>query len=135
MSNVLQKRLLKKNVTKEWLFDNGFRFNRLFSDENIEVYTYRFPVYKYENFTILECELRIISGSDNVIIDVYDYGTINKYAPFYYQEYGNYGKMLEKIWAKINKVIKALGIEEGEVSDGSKNKKDKRRCNYTNKRK
>lgn len=135
MSNVLQKRLLKKNVTKEWLFDNGFRFNRLFSDENIEVYTYRFPVYKYENFTILECELRIISGSGNVIIDVYDYGTINKYAPFYYQEYGNYGKMLEKIWAKINKVIKELGIEEGEASDGSKNKKDKRRCNYTNKRK
>lgn len=135
MSNVLQKRLLKKNVTKEWLFNNGFRFNRLFSDENIEVYTYRFPVYKYENFTVLECELRIISGSDNVIIDVYDYGTINKYAPFYYMEYGNYDSMLKEIWLKINKVIKTLGIKEGNASDGSKNKKDKRKCNYTNKRK
>ena len=115
------RKFLKKNITKQWIISNKFHYNRLFSSEDEEVYTYRFPVYKYENFTILECELRITLGEDDIIIVVYDYGTINKYAPFYYTEYGNYDLMLKEIWMKIDKVIRTLGIKERRVSDESKN--------------
>ncbi len=39
-----QTEYIKKNMTKEWLLSNGFYYNRLFSDDEAEVYTYRFPV-------------------------------------------------------------------------------------------
>ncbi len=42
---------------------------------------------------------------------VLDYNTINRYAPFYYQEYGNYTIMLKDIWNRINKKISKLQIE------------------------
>lgn len=113
--NILKdvRRNYKKDyITKEWLLSNGFRFNRLFSDEESEVYTYRFPVYKYDGFSVLDCELKIMLGGNKVLIDVYDYNTINRYAPFYYQEYGSYDKILEGIWRKINKVVRKLDIME-----------------------
>lgn len=108
-------------MTIDWLNTNGFRYNRLFSNEDTDVFTYRFPVYKCEGFIILECELRVILGEQRVYIDVYDRNTINKYAPFYYQEYRNYTQMLNKIWTKINKVIRKLGIEERGMENGGKN--------------
>lgn len=115
------RRFLKKNITKQWIISNKFHYNRLFSSEDEEVYTYRFPVYKYEKFTILECELRVALGEGDIIIDVYDYGTINKYAPFYYTEYGNYDLILKEIWLQIDRIIRRLGIEERRVSNESKN--------------
>lgn len=44
MEDVSKTTYKKKNITKEWLSSNGFRYNRLFSDDETEVYTYRFPV-------------------------------------------------------------------------------------------
>lgn len=108
----IRRNYKKDNITKEWLLSNGFRFNRLFSDEESEVYTYRFPVYKYDGFSVLDCELKIMLGGNKVLIDVYDYNTINRYAPFYYREYGSYDKILEEIWKKINKVVRKLDIME-----------------------
>lgn len=122
-------------MTKQWLLSNEFHYNRIFSNEENKVYTYRFPVLKYEGFTVLECELRVILGESNVIIDVYDYNTINRYAPFYYQEYGNYDRMLQEIWMKINKAIGKLGLEERRIENGNKNKETKKKCNTSNKRK
>lgn len=131
-------KFIKQNMSKQWLLTNGFHYNRIFSNEDCEVYAYRFPVLKCERFTVLECELKVILGEDNVIIDVYDYNTINRYAPFYYQEYGNYTKMLDDIWLKINTELKRLKIKQlkdMEDNNGSKNKKNKRKRNYSNKRK
>ena len=128
-------KFIKQNISKQWLLTNGFHYNRIFSNEDCEVYTYRFPVLKCERFTVLECELKVILGEDNVIIDVYDYNTINRYTPFYYQEYGNYNKILEKIWTKISKVLGELRIEERGINNGSKNKEIKGKRNITNKRK
>lgn len=123
-------------MTSEWLLLNGFRYNRLLSDEDTDVFTYRFPVHKCERFVILECELRVILGEDRIFVDVYDRNTINRYAPFYYGEYGNYSKMLKEIWQKIYKELKKLGIEtEEKLGNGSKNKETKRKGNNTNKRK
>ena len=112
MKNVSDLKYVRSNITSEWLLSNGFRYNRLFSDEDTDVFTYRFPVHKCERFVILECELRVILGEDRIFVDVYDRNTINRYAPFYYCEYGNYDKILNEIWIKINKVIKKLGIKE-----------------------
>lgn len=108
-------RFRKQNMSKQWLLTNGFRYNRIFSNEDYEVYTYRFPVYRCESFVVLECELRVIVGEDNILVDVYDYNTINKYAPFYYNEYGNYDKMLKEIWDKISKKIEKLHIKKERI--------------------
>ncbi len=102
-------------MTKEWLLSNGFYYNRLFSDDETEVYTYRFPVYKYNKFTVLECELKVILGNDVINVNVYDYGTNDKYAPFYYCEYGNYDSVLKEIYKRINKKRKDLKIEGIEI--------------------
>ena len=110
MGDIAHTKYIKKNITKEWLLSNGFRYNRLLSDDKIETYTYRFPVHKYNKFTVLECELRVLLGEDNILINVYDYATNDKYAPFYYCEYGDYDKMLKIINEKISRELKRLGI-------------------------
>lgn len=137
--NMAETKYKLPNTSKQWLLSHDFHYNRLFSDEEIEVYTYRFPVYKYEKFTVLECELSVILGNDNITINVYDYGTNNRYAPFYYAEYGNYNKMVEIIWNNINKLLAELGIIKQENKEksinGSKNKETKKQRNYSNKRK
>lgn len=101
----------KKNVSKEWLNINGFRYSKKLSDEEASIYTYRFPVFKYERMIVLECELSMCLEDGEVKINVYDYGTNNKYAAFYYCEYGNYDKMLKVIWNKINLMLNKLQIE------------------------
>lgn len=99
---------LKSSTPKQWLLDHGFTYNKIFSDDDADIYTYRFPVLKYNSYTTLECELSIISGDNKIKIDVYDYGTRDKYAPFYYTEYCNHTKILNAIWFNINNKIKQL---------------------------
>ena len=111
MNQFSEMRYIKKNITKNWLISNGFRYNRLLSDEGIEIYTYRFPVLKHDKFTVLECELRTELNSSEIKINVYDYNTNSKYAPFYYCEYGTYNKLLEEIHNKISKKLKDFQIE------------------------
>lgn len=138
MENLLRNAYIKKNITKEWLLSNGFKYSKIFSDEDTEVFTYRFPVHKYEGFTVLECELRMTLGKEKVVIDVYDYNTINRYAPFYYSEYGDYSVILKEIWIKIEKQLKKLNIikvDNKEKYNGCKNKEIKRKRNNSNKRK
>ena len=92
-------------MTKQWIISNKFHYSRLFSSEDEEVYTYRFPVYKYENFTILECELHITLGEDDIIIDVYDYGTIHEAPEFLLtlSEFGRDTVGINDEWAAASK--------------------------------
>lgn len=115
MGNITQTKYRKKNMTKEWLLANGFRYNRLFSGDKSEVYTYRFPLYRYNKFVTLECELQVVLGEDDIIVNVYDYGTNNKYAAFYYSEYGNYSKFIKEIHYKIDKKLNKLGVKRKET--------------------
>lgn len=114
---------IKHNVTQEWLKLNGFRYNKIFSDDGDEAYTYRFPVYKYGDFVTLECEIIILKQSGETKINVYDYNTRNKYAPFYNCEYGNYDNMLNKIKGRIEKELDRLNIKilRRDNGNGSKN--------------
>lgn len=113
----------KENITKKWLLSHDFYYNRILSDESqkIEAYSYRFPVYKYNIYTTLECEFTVILGEPNIRIDVFDYGTRDRYAPFYYCEYGNYDKILNIIMNNIKKKAKQLGFTYEEKIDASKN--------------
>lgn len=106
-----QIRYHKQGITKDWLISNGFRYSKLLSTDDTPVYTYRFPVYKYKNMIVLECEISVILGENNIKLNVYDYNTNDKYAAFYYCEYGNCNKMLKIVWNKIIDVLQKLGIE------------------------
>lgn len=110
MDKLAKTTYIKKNVTKQWLKSHGFRYNHILSYGEDDVYSYRFPVYKYGKFTTLECEISIILGEDEIRINVYDYGTSDIYAPFYYCEYGNYDKILKVVWKNIQKQLDILKI-------------------------
>ena len=92
----------------------NFRYNYVFSDNEVKVYTYRFPVYRYNATMVLEGEFRVYTDDGTVIIDVFDCGTRSRYAPFYYYEYGDYTPILTKIWNQINKEMTKLQIKEKE---------------------
>lgn len=97
----------KTGVTKSWLDINNFRYGTI---DGEDVYRYIFPVYKYGTAPILDCELTLFMSDGEVKVNVYDHGTKSRYAPFYYVEYGNYEKVINKINRTINKKLKELGI-------------------------
>jgi len=97
-----------------------------------KAYTYRFSVYKYVDTITLECELVFTLQNGEVIINVYDKNTRNKYTPFYNVEYGNYDKILKIINNRIEKELNKLDIRK-DTRNGSKNKENKRKCNHSNK--
>lgn len=96
----------------------------MLSDDKTEVYTYRFPVYKYNKFTVLECEFKVVFREDIINVNVYDYNTNDKYAPFYYCEYDNYDKMLKEINGKIESILKKLKIYGEKNQNGKSNNKN-----------
>lgn len=109
MKKLINTKYIKRDVTKEWLQTHGFRYNAILSDEESEAYTYRFPVHKYGVYTILECELLIYLSTGEVKINVYDYNTRSKYAPFYYEEYGK-NVLISSIEKRILSELKRLKI-------------------------
>lgn len=111
MGNIRKVTYKLSNTSKQWLLSHDFVYNRLYSDKEIEVYTYRFPVYKYDIFVVLDAEFKIILGENDIQINVYDHNTSNRYAPFYYCEYGKYNKVLEAINNNIRKQLDKLGVK------------------------
>lgn len=102
---------IKKNVTKEWLLQNNFIYNKTLSYSDEDVYTYkRFPVYKSGNQTVLECEINYFDTSNEFTVDVYEYGTKYIYIPFYCTEYGNYEIFLRRINKRINNELMKLDL-------------------------
>ena len=98
-------------LTKNELYNKGFRYNKLMSDDIIDCYSIRFPVYKYKRMTVLECELVVELQTCRVITNVYNYGTNDVYLPYYNREYGNY-PILDSINAAIRAQYKKLGVKE-----------------------
>lgn len=108
MKRITNNKYIKKNLSHSWLKQNNFRYSQIFSDSDINAYTYRFPIYKYGTSVILECELVMYEDTGEVRIDVYD-NNRNKYAPFYYDSkvHDNFITKLDK---KIKRKLKELGI-------------------------
>ena len=72
-------------------------------------YTHRFPVWKHNKNTTLECELSIDETTGLVQFNVFDMNKV-PYAPFYYVYCGNYEPILTKVHHAINEELKRLGI-------------------------
>lgn len=111
MNDILKDRYIKTNISKQWLVQNGFRYNKSLSEDVIEIYTYRFAVHKYKNIPVLFCEFSIDLNTGITGIDVYDENN-NMYYPFYHVEYGNYDTLIELINKKIAKKLNSLGIKK-----------------------
>ncbi len=112
LENIANKIYIKPGITKEWLNKNEFKYNRTLSDSEDNIYTYRFPLCKNGYFITLECELSCVESTGEIRVDVYDYGTRNRYAAFYCAEYGDYSVMLKSINRRINSELKRLGLKE-----------------------
>lgn len=111
MKRLIEKTLCKKNVTEKWLLDNHFRQNRIYSDGDLVAYTYRFPVYKYGSCVTLDGEIIIFLNNGEVRLNVFDSNTRNKYAPFYYNEYGDFTHMLRIITRNFEKQLNKFNIK------------------------
>ena len=111
---------VKKNVTKDWLIKNDFKFNRYYSTKEDSIYTYRFSVGES-----LECELFMFVPDGKVLVNVYKAGTRDKYPAFYFNEYGKWDKILSSIHNKIDTKIKQLGIIDLEASKNKHGRKQK----------
>lgn len=110
--NIANKIYTKPGITKEWLNENEFKYNRTLSDSEDNVYTYRFPLCKNGYFVTLECELSCVESTGEIRVDVYDYGTRNRYAAFYCSEYGDYSVMLKSINKRISSELGKFGLRE-----------------------
>ena len=100
----------KLKTTKDDLYGKGFHYNKLMSDET-DIYSLRFPVHKYKKYTTLEAEIIVELQSGDVIVNVFNYGTNERYSPFYVQDYGRY-EILGSINKAINEQLKRIGAKE-----------------------
>lgn len=111
MNNILKSKYIKTNISKRWLIQNDFRYSKDLSNDESEIYIYRFVVHKYKNIPVLVCEIYLDLKTGIAGINVYDEkGDI--YYPFCNIEYGNYEPLLNKINKKIYKEFKRLGIKK-----------------------
>ena len=107
---MINKHFILKNNSIEKLHFWGFK-NITNPDNECKYFKYKFPVHKYKNRMVLECELTIDYKSGEVFINIYD-NNKNVYAPYHNREYGNYIEFIEKINKEILKEFKKLEIEE-----------------------
>ena len=112
MDRLIKKNYVKKKPTKTWLYNHGFKHSKIISDEFVDAYTYRFPVYRYNMLILLECEILIFLQTGEVRLNVFDNNTRDVYAPFYCYEYGGKNSVLIQINNKIERELKKLGIKE-----------------------
>lgn len=101
----------KLKASKDELYRKGFHYNKLMSDETSEFYSLRFPVLKYKKTPTLECELTVELQTGQMLINVFNYGTNDVYAPYYSSEYGKY-ETINKIDEVIKTQLKKLGAKE-----------------------
>ena len=106
---MINNKYYKPNITKEWIRKSPFRYSNLFSDYEENAYSYRFPVHKSGGFITLECEIIVFEKSGNITLNVFEYGTRDKYAPFYCNDYGR-NTVLNSVHKKIKSELKKLGI-------------------------
>lgn len=111
MNDILKNKYIKHDVSKYWLMKNDFKYNKTLSDDDIEIYTYRFPVHKYKNIPVLFCELSIDIKTGIVGINVYDENSY-LYCPFYHVQYGNYNPLISSLNNKIIKRLNVFGIKK-----------------------
>lgn len=103
-----------KDVDKERLKSFGFYYDKTISNIESDYYSYKFPVYKYENIALIYAVLSIDTKDGSVLVNVYKANSKECYAPFYQNQYGNYQSILNIINKNILMKFKKIGIERYE---------------------
>ncbi|MDE6253326.1 MAG: hypothetical protein K2M78_11965 [Lachnospiraceae bacterium] len=98
-----------QKIDKEKLLSNNFHLYSIRGENASELYYYRFPVYKYKNYPVLNCEILINICLEYLVVNVYDKNN-RLFAPFYYSQYGNYEKILCIIRNNIFIKLSDMGI-------------------------
>lgn len=112
---LIKNNYYKPNITKEWVHNNPFlRYSGLYSTNEENAYTYKFPVYKSKGSTLLECELILFEKSGNATVNVYDYNTKIKYPTFYNNTYGK-NIVVNTINKNISSEFKKFGIVKNKI--------------------
>lgn len=100
-----------KNYSKAFLQSHKFRHSGFLSNSEEDIYTYKFPVHFWNKTPTVECEISVSATTGNTNINVYNSGTKELYAAYYYCEYG-VNNIINQIQERIVKVIKELNIEK-----------------------
>ena len=100
----------KLKTTKDELYKKGVVYNKLMSEDGLDCYSIRFWVLKHNKIPTVDCELTVELQTGNVMINVFQHGTNDIYAPYYNNEYGVY-KTLDIINGTIQKYLDRLGVE------------------------
>jgi len=102
-----------KTPTEQWFKDHNFRYHPIFSKFGEgNVYTYRFPVWKWQQFCTLEAEFMIWDSDGEVRVNVFDYNTRYRYAPWYQDKPMEYDNVCNMIGKRIKKEAQDLGLIE-----------------------
>lgn len=98
--HILRNKHKIENYSKEYLKSCGFRYRKATCKDDIDTFIHRFPVYKYNGKSTIDCIITVNPKDGEVFITVIQQdGSI--YAPFYTNDYGNF----EVILNTINKAI------------------------------
>lgn len=103
----------KLKTTKEDLYNKGFHYNKLMSDDGLDCYSIRIPALKYKKTTTVECEITVALQTGVVLINVFNGGTNDFYSPYYFHEYGTY-KTLDEIEKAIKNFANKVGMQSTE---------------------
>ena len=111
---MINNKYFKPKITMEWIRKRPFRHSNLFSDYEENAYSYRFPVHKSGGFITLECEIIVFEKTGNITLNVFEYGTTDKYASFYCNDYGK-NSVLDSVHERIQSELNKLGIVKKKV--------------------
>lgn len=118
MKSLRERKFKLKNIDEKHLKDLGFKYSSLRSDSDTTMYFYIFPVYKYKNKTVLECELNIDINSGQIYLDVKSTYNNEFYPPFYDEKNNKaHSKILSTIHKKI--ITELKNIDAVEVKNGN----------------
>ena len=108
----LEENYIMEDTRKDTLKDLGFRYSKLLSDEEEIYFVKYFPVDKYKEINVINCELYVSVNTGELIINTYN-SDQKQFFPFYNIDYiFGYEKYLNKIESSILKEFTKLGIVE-----------------------
>lgn len=98
----------------EQLKNKGFQL--LQQNKEGDLYSYKFPLYKYKAKTLIECEIIVFSDTKDVRINIIDIDNGSLYSG-YYTDYSGYDFMKNILNRKIDNKLKYLGIKEKKIGE------------------
>lgn len=103
---------LMKNTTPQYLISHGFHYSKTFSSPEESHFIKDFRVYRKNNTILLEAEIRIIAETGQIFLNVFNEGTRERYAPFYYYKDRDATEALKEIYSEIYAEFDRLNISD-----------------------